>query len=122
MILAGKAVLSVVIYWIEFVAPFSCEVKPSSRSIGCSIGSAQRISNMIVRICERIKSRIPKWAAICFVMENSERKDIRVCAWRCVHCMGANCGIYNGLSHISAPGSFRDNSRLTLFPIFSTAE
>ena len=79
MILAGEAVLSVVIQWIEFVSPFSCEVKPLSRSVGCSIGSAQRIRNMIVRVCETIKSGIPKRAAICFVVEDSKRQDVRVC-------------------------------------------
>lgn len=79
MILAGEAVLSVVIQWIELVAPFSCEVEPLSGSVGGSVGSRQGIRNMIVRVCERVKSRIPKRASICFIVEDSERENIRVC-------------------------------------------
>lgn len=78
MVLAGKAVLSVVIQWVEFVAPFPCEVEPWGGSVGCSIGSAQRIGYIIVRVCERIQSRIPKRAAIGFVVKDSERENIRV--------------------------------------------
>lgn len=101
MILAGKAVLSVVIHWIELVAPFSRKVKPLSGSIGCSIGSAQCIRNIVIRVSERVKSRIPKRAAICFIVEDSEREDIWVCTGRCVHCVGAHCRIDNGLFHVS---------------------
>ena len=78
MVLAGKAVLSVVAQWVVFVAPFPCKVEPWGRSVGCSIGSAQRIGNMVVRVCERIESRIPKRASIGFVVKDSERENIRV--------------------------------------------
>ena len=98
MILASKPILSVVIQWIKFVAPFPREVKPLSRGVGCSIGSGQRISDMIVSVCENIEGRIPKRAAICFVVEDSEREDIWVCTWSCIHCMGANCRINDRLS------------------------
>lgn len=79
MILAGEAVLSVVIQWIELVAPFSREIEPLSGSVRCPVGSEQDIRNMIVRVCKRVKSRIPKRASICLIVENSEREDIRVC-------------------------------------------
>lgn len=78
VIFTGKAVLSVVAQWIEFVAPFPREIEPLSGGVGCSIGSVQRISHMIVRVHMRIKSRVPKRAAICFVVEDSEREDIRL--------------------------------------------
>ena len=78
MVLAGKAVLSVVIQWVKFVAPFPCKVEPWGGSVGCSIGSAQRIGDIVVRVCESIERRIPKRAAIGFVVKNSERENVRV--------------------------------------------
>ena len=107
VILAGKAVLSVVIQWIEFVTPFSREVEPLSGSVGCSIGRAQCIRNMIVRVSQRVKSRIPKGTTISLVMEDSKRENIRVCAWRCIHCVGTNCRIDNGLFHVSRRGKIQ---------------
>ena len=78
MILAGEAVLSVVVQRVEFVAPFPREVEPWGGSVGCSVRSAQRICDMVVRVCEGVESGIPEWAAIGFVVKDSEREDVRV--------------------------------------------
>lgn len=52
MILAGKAVLSRIAQWVEFVAPFSCKIKPLGGSVGRSVRCTQIVGDMIVRVCE----------------------------------------------------------------------
>lgn len=101
MILAGEAVLSVVVQGVEFVAPFAREVEPWDGSVGGPVGSVQGVCDVVVGVCEGIESGVPEGAAVGFVVEDPEREDVRLGSWRCVHCVCADCGVNDRLCYIS---------------------
>lgn len=101
MILAGEAVLSVIVQGVEFVAPFAREVEPRGWSIGRSVRRAERVCDVVVGVCEGVEGGIPERAAVRFVVEDAEGEDVRVGTWRGVHGVCADCGVYDRLSYVS---------------------
>lgn len=124
VVLSSKPVLPLVTQRIELIAPVAVEIKPLRWRSGVLDGRAEGVAQIIVRVSVRVQHRIPEWAPIRLVMEESPRQNIFVYPRRGIHRMGANGRVYHRLGcTVSAlvHSSFRLGWQLTRFPIFSTA-